>query len=407
MNEIIILRICQVLLLGNLLFLTGCSEKNIESSKPDLLTSTWWKYNWDIGGIDPDFEEIYWLFKPNGEYYQDNGYQGTWSLEDNDQTLILEGYSLMQAYSITSLTESTLKFKYKYVEGGHMSFTALSGTKLKSVGVSSLTRNSAKLHGIVRTNKKAAETVEFEYGITTSYGAKVSAAIGNIAPLTLPEIIDATVPDLNLETTYHYRIKATCGSETFFGQDLIFRMFNTETLSDYNGNIYNTVTVGNQTWMAENLRAVNYNDGTPISLVTENTSWGTATTSAYCWYNNDAATYKNQYGAIYNWYAVKTGKLCPAGWHVPGEQDWTVLQQNLGTDAGSKLFEYGINSTGFSASNAGFRWDGDGTFTLSFPFFWTSDEDGSANAFRYAIDMVVTKYSSPKESGFSVRCIKD
>jgi hypothetical protein len=106
MNEIIILRICQVLLLGNLLFLTGCSEKNIESSKADLLTSTWWKYNWDIGGIDPGFEEIFWLFKPNGEYYQDNGYQGSWSLEDNDQTLILEGY-LRQAYAITSLTEST------------------------------------------------------------------------------------------------------------------------------------------------------------------------------------------------------------------------------------------------------------------------------------------------------------
>jgi uncharacterized protein (TIGR02145 family) len=183
-------------------------------------------------------------------------------------------------------------------------------------------------------------------------------------------------------------------------------MFNTETLSDYNENIYNTVTIGDQTWMAENLRAVNFNDGTPIPLVTENSTWGTATTSAYCWYNNDGATYKNQYGAIYNWYAVKTGKLCPVGWHVPSGQDWTVLEQNLGNDAGSKLYAYGLNSTGFTASHAGFRWD-DGTFTFSYPFFWTSNEDGSENAFRYSIDMSIVKYSSPKESGFSVRCIMD
>src|ERR1035437_7296556 len=101
------------------------------------------------------------------------------------------------------------------------------------------------------------------------------------------------------------------------------------TVTDKDGNVYHTVTIGTQTWMVENLKTTKYNDGTAIPLVTDNTAWHNLSTPAYCWYNNDATTYKNKYGALYNWYTVNTGKLDPTGWHVPTDAEWTTLENYL------------------------------------------------------------------------------
>ena len=142
----------------------------------------------------------------------------------------------------------------------------------------------------------------------------------------------------------------------------------TPTVTDRDGNSYNTVTIGSQTWMTENLRVTRLNDNTPIQLVTSNSSWASMTTPAYCWYNNDEAANKNIYGGLYNWYAVNTGKLCPSGWHVPSHQEFTVLRDYLGgaTAAGGKLKEVGLthwkspntgatDSSGFTAVPSGTR----------------------------------------------------
>ena len=88
-----------------------------------------------------------------------------------------------------------------------------------------------------------------------------------------------------------------------------------QTVKDIDGNVYKTVTIGKQVWMAENLKTTKYNDGTSISLVTDSTAWKALITPAYSWYNNDIAN-KEIYGALYNWFAVKTNKLCPAIWGV-------------------------------------------------------------------------------------------
>ena len=114
-------------------------------------------------------------------------------------------------------------------------------------------------------------------------------------------------------------------------------------VQDIDGNNYLTVTIGTQIWMAENLRTTKYNDGTAIPLVTDNTTWANLTTPAYCWYNNDAKTNGSTYGALYNWYSVNTKKLCPTGWHVPNDTEWTTLTTYLGGTAvaGGKLKETG------------------------------------------------------------------
>ena len=138
------------------------------------------------------------------------------------------------------------------------------------------------------------------------------------------------------------------------------------TVTDIDGNVYHTVKIGTQVWMVENLKTTKYNDGTPIPLVTANSSWAILTTPGYCFYNNDANVNKATYGAMYNWYIVNTGKLCPAGWHVPIDAEWTTLTNYLGSEnaAGGKLKEFGIshwvtpndgttNSSGFTALPAG------------------------------------------------------
>jgi uncharacterized protein (TIGR02145 family) len=115
-----------------------------------------------------------------------------------------------------------------------------------------------------------------------------------------------------------------------------------ETVKDFDGYVYKTVRISNQTWMAENLKTARYNDGTPISLVADNPSWSNSVSACYCWYNNDIQN-KDSYGALYNWQAVNTDKLCPTGWHVPTDAEWTTLSAALGGEdiAGGKLKEPG------------------------------------------------------------------
>jgi uncharacterized protein (TIGR02145 family) len=98
-----------------------------------------------------------------------------------------------------------------------------------------------------------------------------------------------------------------------------------QTVKDIDGNIYKTVTIGTQVWMTENLKTTKNNDGTAILLVTDDKACETLGTPAFCWYNIDEPANKNRYGALYNWYAVSTNKLCPKGWHVSTDAEWTTL----------------------------------------------------------------------------------
>ncbi len=95
-------------------------------------------------------------------------------------------------------------------------------------------------------------------------------------------------------------------------------------VKDIDGNSYTAVTIGTQTWTVENLRTTKLNDGTPIALVTEDSEWNNNATAAYCWFNNEAGN-KGKYGALYNWYAISSGKLAPQGWHIPTDAEWTTL----------------------------------------------------------------------------------
>ncbi len=201
----------------------------------------------------------------------------------------------------------------------------------------------------------------------------------------------------------------------------------------YNGVKYNTVQIGDQCWMKENLRTTKYNDGSSIPNLTDNTSWGNTTSGTYCCYDNDSSNCIT-YGALYNWYAVGTGKLCPSGWHVPSDAEWKTLEIYLGmtqvqadgsgwrsTNQGSKLAgnarlwtdgalkqNVEFNSSGFCALPGGYR---NGTFySLSkYGCWWSSTEYGISAWYRkLEYDSIsVFRNSYDKKGGFSVRCLRD
>jgi uncharacterized protein (TIGR02145 family) len=140
------------------------------------------------------------------------------------------------------------------------------------------------------------------------------------------------------------------------------------SLTDQEGNTYRTVEIGTQVWMAENLKTTLYNDGQSVACVTDTEEWANLSTPGYCWYNNDASVYRPAFGALYNWYAVNTGKLCPVGWHIPSNEEWIALRTFLGGEdfAGGKLKETGTthwktydaaatNEFGFTALPGGER----------------------------------------------------
>jgi len=140
-----------------------------------------------------------------------------------------------------------------------------------------------------------------------------------------------------------------------------------ESVTDNDGNSYHVVKIGNQTWMTENLKTTKYNDGSSIPFIADGYQWIGSVEGGYSWYNNDQSN-KNIYGALYNWFAVTTGKLAPKGWHIPSKTEINTLAINLGgySVAGSKLKEYGnlhwysenkdaTNFSGFTALPGGYR----------------------------------------------------
>lgn len=247
--------------------------------------------------------------------------------------------------------------------------------------------------------------------------------------------------------TYYVRAYATNEAGTGYGDvisftttgsvtgDIVFNPDLTyETITDIDGNTYRTIKIADQSWMAENLRTTRYNDGSPIPHVNGVAGWINRGTEGYCWYNNDAERFGEIFGALYNWYCISTNKICPSGWHVPGDDEWAALIEYAGGDsiAGRKMKESTdahwvqteasiTNSTGFTVLPGGNRW-GVTTDPLSYftdlgysGNFWSSTEFSDpgfgiygayCRSFYHAWDGC-TQSVFTRNEGLSVRCIKD
>ena len=233
-------------------------------------------------------------------------------------------------------------------------------------------------------------------------------------------------------TIYHLCAYASNSFGTSYGEILSITtlMDITNTVTDIDGNVYQTINIGTQTWMAENLKVIHYRNGDPIPNYVDNSQWYNQNSGAYCWYNNDEITYKNTYGALYNWFTVIDYRsLCPNGWHIPSDDEWLVLTSYLGGEdyAGGTMKSMrtepephprwdapnlgATNQSGFSGLPGGARILSGIFYDLGFRgFWWSSAEFNSSLAWgRFLIcnyDFLhLSEYE--KESGFSVRCLRD
>jgi len=200
---------------------------------------------------------------------------------------------------------------------------------------------------------------------------------------------------------------------------------------DIDSNIYNTILIGSQCWMKENLTTTKLNDGAAILNVTEAGDWQTSAVPSYCWWGNDSVSYAALYGALYNWPTVETGILCPAGWHVPSDDEWKTLeafiglpqdQLNLtawrGTNEGAELKNetgwnlggHGNNNFGFSALPASLRspYTGFGPIGQNC-YWWSSSEYDAGSAWDRGLSYThkIWRSNTVKNYGFGIRCLKD
>ena len=238
-------------------------------------------------------------------------------------------------------------------------------------------------------------------------------------------VFSCSITGILAGSTYYVRAYATNSAGTAYGDQANFTTTYSETLkvTDIDGNVYSTVKIGNQIWMAENLKTTSFNDSTSIPNVTDQVTWASLTTPGYCWYN-DSIYYKTTFGALYNWYTVNTGKLAPKGWHVATDDEWAILTTFLGDNvAGGKLKVTGTNywlspntgatnETNFSAYPGGGRGNDNGTFDFmgTISFWWTSTVlDDTYARFRSVgyNNSGVGKSGSGKDNGLYVRCVKD
>jgi uncharacterized protein (TIGR02145 family) len=239
----------------------------------------------------------------------------------------------------------------------------------------------------------------------------------------------SSVTGLSPNTTYYLKAYAKNSAGTGYGNEVSFITKQDTIVKDIDNNTYKIITAGTQVWMAENLKTTHYNDGTEIPLVTDNSAWSNLTGPGYCWFNNNMSTYKPDYGALYNWFvtdSLSTGgkNVCPVGWHVPSDAEWTLLVRLYGDEsvAGGMLKESGTthwdspntgatNASLFTAVAAGYR-HYNGTFASFHTngYWWSATPYNSSTAWRrfmYNSSAGINRAYLEKNCGFSIRCIKN
>ncbi len=327
--------------------------------------------------------------------------------------------------SLTNLSYNTVYYVKAYattengtVYGNEQDFStpeAALPTLSTSANVNNITNESAEAGGELLDAGNGTIT---EMGLCWSTSTNPTESDFNETAVSNPFTLSLT--GLSPGTTYYVRAYASNEAGTGYGEEISF----VTDMVDADDNSYDIIRIGDQWWTDRNLSTTKYNDGTDIPLAEGDFEWTNLNGPGYCWYANNI-TYKNSYGALYTWYTINTGKICPDGWHVPTRSEWTTLINFAGgaSVAGGKLKETGLthwdnpntgatDEYGFTGLPGGHRSVSGGNFSHlnSYGFWWCSDEADVNNT--YDIWLIydssgTSQYSREKGTGNSVRCIKD
>jgi uncharacterized protein (TIGR02145 family) len=338
---------------------------------------------------------------------------------DNSVNVSVSGLSAGMVYHYRVKAQNQLGIVY----GEDETFTTLGQAPLAATQLATnIYTTASTLNAIVNANYLST-VITFEYGTTTNYGSSVTAVQ---SPLTSGSTtsVSADISGLAIGTEYHYRVKAENQLGITYGSDVTFTTVGT-SVTDVDGNVYSIIQIGTQFWTGENLKTTKFNDNTDIPLVTDANTWINLATPAFCWYNNDEATNKDVYGGLYNFYAVSSGKLCPAGWHVPSNDEFTILSNYLGgvSVAGGKMKETGTihwsspntgatNESNFTGLPGGQRNEaGDFAGMGLNGIWWSSTPYNNIKPWYRSLGSTISALfvgnGSLNIRGFSIRCIKD
>lgn len=335
----------------------------------------------------------------------------------------------VRAYGVNSVQTSY---------GNEVSFTTNSGViGLTTNAATSISINGAICGGTISSNGGATVTAS---GICWSTSENPTLADNKLSTATTTGTFSGTISGLMENTSYFVRSWATNAVGTSYGNQIQFTTLATNgTVTDIEGNVYKYITIGTQSWMIENLRTTKYNDGTNIPLVTVDNVWRDLNVPGFCHASNDPSL-RIKYGALYNWYSVNTGKLAPAGWHVPTSEEWTKLEKYLiangynydGSTSGNKIAkslaiksgwaessfignvgrdQASNNASGFSASPVGYRGVfGELSIGNTRAYWWTSsnyDSEIASMCHFGSEDCALSSSLNKMTEGYSVRCVKN
>jgi len=341
---------------------------------------------------------------------------------------------------ITHLTPNTKYYVRAYATnsagtgyGNEISFTTLKvAIPMLTTNITNISYSTATGGGNISSD---GGTTVIDYGLCwstssnpTTADSKTTYGIGGLGSFV------SILTGLAASTTYYVRAYAINSEGTAYGNEISFTTCGSVT--DIDLNIYCTIAIGTQIWMTENLKTTRYQDSSEIPNITDDIEWFSQTTGAYCWYNNDQTSYKDTYGALYNYHTIVDNRnICPTGWHVPTDAEWTTLITYLGDDAGIKLREIGTehwkipylilhdgviinslhigtNETGFSALPGGMRGNGNNNFEsiTIYGHWWSATENETNYSWSRNIYYDLTdvfRSTENKKSGLSIRCLKD
>ncbi len=308
--------------------------------------------------------------------------------------------------------------------GNSISFNTLATAPvLTTAVVTSITVSSAISGGTITSDGGSAITAR---GVCWNVSPNPDISVHSTTDGTGAGGFTSNLTGLTSSSVYYVRAYASNIIGTTYGNEVTFTTSGsqTETVTDIDGNVYQTVKIGSQVWMVENLKVTKYRNGDQIPVITDYTQWDPLTTGARVT-NTSVQGYVNTYGWFYNWYAVSDNRsICPAGWHIPSKDELSTLSDYLGGDtvSGGKLKEsgtvhwnspnyYSTNESGFTALPGAFYFTGPGYVTPGdFGTWWTSTEYNSTDSWNWNLDNSSTglyKVYNKKSSGFSIRCVKD